>query len=421
VGADDTAAPNTNTNTNSGGAGADCSDLQHKQQHFALLLQRHNVSRHTDDDSRAFGRVLQYPQQQSRNTHSGSSDIFRSFHSTCLRRDGDNNSELSEKDEKKMLKEKAKAIMEERERAKAEADAEPKKDSPPPPSKESAADVPTAPVDSATRTEDDDMSEPPTADHATKSSSSSSASAVDAAPAAVEGSKSAAAAAAPPAVSPPSGNDGSGDAPKEYSFTELTADAAKHKAGLKDPTRPNWQNPLHHNNPEMSKIFEEDFATKEEFEAAVLPAPPLADPSGAPVGPPHIVELADEIVNLTMLEMNELLNKIADHYGFHEGILSPGADPSGAGSGGDDDDDDDEGKEKAVEKTTFDVKLMSYDDKAKIKIIKEVRAIVTGLGLKEAKALVEGAPVAVMKNVNKELAEEIKAKLEAVGAVMEVS
>lgn len=74
----------------------------------------------------------------------------------------------------------------------------------------------------------------------------------------------------------------------------------------------------------------------------------------------------------------------------------------------------------AEAKTLFDLKLMGYDAKAKIKVIKEVRAI-AGLGLKEAKELVEGAPKVVKKDIKKEEAEELQKKLEEVGATIEVS
>jgi len=75
---------------------------------------------------------------------------------------------------------------------------------------------------------------------------------------------------------------------------------------------------------------------------------------------------------------------------------------------------------KVEEKTIFDVKLVSFDEKSKIKVIKEIRAV-TGLGLKEAKDLVEGAPKVIKKGLKKEEAQELKAKLEASGAVIEVA
>ena len=77
-------------------------------------------------------------------------------------------------------------------------------------------------------------------------------------------------------------------------------------------------------------------------------------------------------------------------------------------------------EEVVEEKTIFDLKLVGFDAKAKIKVIKEVRAI-AGLGLKEAKELVESAPKVVQKDLKPEKAEELKAQLEAVGAQVEIS
>jgi large subunit ribosomal protein L7/L12 len=219
---------------------------------------------------------------------------------------------------------------------------------------------------------------------------------------------------------------------KEYSTPELTRDAAAHKEGLletdaagDDSDRPSYQNPLHHNNPDMQKIFREDFDTDEEFQAAVQPAPTFVEGSNtgnevaaaSTLAPEYLHEIADEIVHLTMLEMNELINKIADHYDFDEGMLSPNDDGSGGGGG----DDDDDGPEAAAveEKTIFDIKLTAFDAKSKIKVIKEVRAI-AGLGLKEAKEMVEGAPKTILKDIKKEQAEEIKIKLEELGATIEI-
>ena len=76
-------------------------------------------------------------------------------------------------------------------------------------------------------------------------------------------------------------------------------------------------------------------------------------------------------------------------------------------------------EEAAEEKTIFDLKLMGFDAKAKIKVIKEVRTI-AGLGLKEAKEMVEGAPKVIQKELKLEKAEELKAQLEAIGAQVEL-
>lgn len=212
----------------------------------------------------------------------------------------------------------------------------------------------------------------------------------------------------------PSSDNATAASSPEYSTPELTEDAAKHKAGLNDPEVPFYQNPLHHNNPETSKVFREDFESQEEFEAANVPAPALDLGDGRVAAPEYLHALADEIVHLNMLEMNELVNKIADHYGFNEAMLSP--DDQG-GDEADDDEAEEAPKEEA--KTAFDIKLVEFDAKAKIKVIKEVRAL-AGLGLKEAKELVEGAPKVIHKGVKKEEAEEIKAKLEELGATIEI-
>lgn len=172
---------------------------------------------------------------------------------------------------------------------------------------------------------------------------------------------------------------------------------------------PDWQNPLHHNNPEMSKMFEEDFKDGEE-----MPRQPLPPLDGS--NPPHIQQLADDILHLNMLELHELVNNVQEHFGWEDADLQGGGGMMMAGGGG--------GAEAAeveavVEKTTFDLKLEGFDPKSKIKVIKEVRAM-AGLGLKEAKELVEGAPKTVKKDMKKEEAEELKEKLEAIGATVSV-
>lgn len=170
---------------------------------------------------------------------------------------------------------------------------------------------------------------------------------------------------------------------------------------------PEFQNPLHHNNPDSEKIMIEDYP---EGEAPIVPLPPFDDGSGNVVAPPHLHALADEIVGMTMLEVKELVDRVADHFGIEEGEEDDFAGGDGA----------DSAEAEVVEvKTTFDLKLTGFDAKSKIKVIKEIRAI-TGLGLKEAKELVEGAPKTVSKDIKMEEAEKLKAKLEAVGATVEI-
>jgi len=120
-----------------------------------------------------------------------------------------------------------------------------------------------------------------------------------------------------------------------------------------------------------------------------------------------VAKLADELLGLTILEAKEL-NDILEEKGIS--VAAPVA-VAGAVAGGD-------AGGAAEEKDEFDVVLTAVGDK-KINVIKEVRAI-TGLGLKEAKDLVEAAPKAVKEGVAKGEAEELKKKLEEAGATVEL-
>ena len=124
----------------------------------------------------------------------------------------------------------------------------------------------------------------------------------------------------------------------------------------------------------------------------------------------EIKQLGDKIVALTLMQAKELGDYLKDEYGI-EPAAGGAVMMAGPAAGG----------EAAVEeeKTSFDVILKEIGEK-KIQVIKEVRAL-TNLGLKEAKTLVDGAPKPVKEGVSKEEAEEAKAKLEAAGAVVEVS
>ena len=117
-------------------------------------------------------------------------------------------------------------------------------------------------------------------------------------------------------------------------------------------------------------------------------------------------KLVDELSKLTVIEAAELATKLEDTWGVS--AAAPVAIAAVAGDAG----------EAAEEKDSFDVILTSYGER-KINVIKEVRAI-TSLGLKEAKDLVEGVPNAVKEACQKAEAEEIKGKLEAVGATVEL-
>ncbi|MFT6659204.1 50S ribosomal protein L7/L12 [Maritalea sp.] len=119
-----------------------------------------------------------------------------------------------------------------------------------------------------------------------------------------------------------------------------------------------------------------------------------------------LAKLVDDLSALTVLEASELSTMLEEKWG-----VSAAAPVAAAAAGG-------AAVEAAEEQTEFDVILTSAGEK-KINVIKEVRAI-TGLGLKEAKDLVEGAPKAVKEGVSKAEAEELKAKLEAAGAGVEL-
>ncbi len=120
-------------------------------------------------------------------------------------------------------------------------------------------------------------------------------------------------------------------------------------------------------------------------------------------------KLAEEIVGLTLLEAQELKTILKDEYGIEP---AAGGAVMMAGPAGD------AGGDAAEEQTEFDVILKSAGA-SKINVIKEVRAI-TGLGLKEAKDLVEAGGKAVKEGASKDEAEEIKGKLEAAGAEVEL-
>ena len=121
-----------------------------------------------------------------------------------------------------------------------------------------------------------------------------------------------------------------------------------------------------------------------------------------------VKELAEQLVNLTIKEANELATVLDEEYGIKPAAAAVAvAGPAAGGDAG-----------GADEQTEFTVVLESAGAK-KIAVIKEVRGI-TGLGLKEAKDLVDGAPGNVKEGVSKMEAEEIKAKLEEAGATVEL-
>ncbi|WP_099022925.1 50S ribosomal protein L7/L12 [Mycolicibacterium palauense] len=123
-------------------------------------------------------------------------------------------------------------------------------------------------------------------------------------------------------------------------------------------------------------------------------------------------ELLDAFKELTLLELSEFVKKFEEVFEVTAAAPVAVAAAPGAAAGG-------APAEAAEEQTEFDVILEGAGDK-KIGVIKVVREIVSGLGLKEAKDLVDGAPKPLLEKVNKEAADEAKAKLEAAGASVTV-
>ena len=119
-----------------------------------------------------------------------------------------------------------------------------------------------------------------------------------------------------------------------------------------------------------------------------------------------VTAMIEEIKALTVLELSELVHALEEEFGVSAAAMAAPAAAAG-------------GAAAAEEKTDFDVILASFDAAAKIKVIKVVREI-TGLGLAEAKAFVEGAPKTLKEAVSKDDAEELKKKVEEAGGKVEL-
>jgi len=122
-------------------------------------------------------------------------------------------------------------------------------------------------------------------------------------------------------------------------------------------------------------------------------------------------ELLEAIANMTVLEVSELVKAMEEKFGVS--AAAPVALAAPAAGGGD-------GAAEEEEQTEFTVVLKSFEDGKKIPVIKEVRAI-TGLGLKEAKELVEAGDKAVKEAISKDESQKIKERLESAGATVEVT
>jgi len=122
-------------------------------------------------------------------------------------------------------------------------------------------------------------------------------------------------------------------------------------------------------------------------------------------------EILEAIASMTVLEVSELVKAMEEKFGVSAAAPVAVAAVAAPGAAA--------GAEAAEEKTEFNVILKAYDETKKIPVIKEVRAL-TGLGLKEAKDLVEGAPKPLKEGVSKEEAAKIKDQITAVGGTVEV-
>ncbi len=121
----------------------------------------------------------------------------------------------------------------------------------------------------------------------------------------------------------------------------------------------------------------------------------------------EINEIVSAIENLTLIQASELVKALEEKFGV------TAAAPVAAGAGA-------AAAAPVEEKTEFDVVLASFDAAKKVAVIKAVREVVPGLGLKDAKDMVEGAPKTIKEAVPKDEAEAIKTKLAAAGAVVEI-
>ena len=119
-------------------------------------------------------------------------------------------------------------------------------------------------------------------------------------------------------------------------------------------------------------------------------------------------EVVEFIANMTVLELSEFIKELEEKFGVSAAATAVVAGPAAGAAA-----------PAAEEKTEFDVVLKSFDAAAKLKVLKLVREV-CGLGLKEAKAIVDGAPKAVKEKVSQAEADDIKKKLEEAGAKVEV-
>jgi len=187
---------------------------------------------------------------------------------------------------------------------------------------------------------------------------------------------------------------------KKEEKKEEKAKPEQHKAQAepKAETKPEKVEPKAETKPEK---VEPKAETKPEKAAAKKPSPELSK---------KLKDLMKSVEEMTVMELSTLVKAMEDKFGVSASMPMMAMAPGGAGGAG--------AGAAAEEKTTFDVILAKMGDK-KIQVIKEIRTV-TSLGLKEAKDLVESAPKPIKQGVSKEEAAEIKKKVEAQGATVEL-
>lgn len=174
----------------------------------------------------------------------------------------------------------------------------------------------------------------------------------------------------------------------------------------------------------QSRQFHQTSSTRDEAPASAATTTGVSSKTGEPIAPfasPKVEALFQKIIWLDMVEVHLLAELINEKMGItiSDAERERMARGGGGGGRGGSKSEEDAPAEAVVEKTVFDLKLLGFDAKNKIKVIKEVRSM-TNLGLKEAKELVEGVPATLKKDIKKEEAEEFKTLLEGLGAQVDI-
>ena len=153
---------------------------------------------------------------------------------------------------------------------------------------------------------------------------------------------------------------------------------------------------------------------------AAMPTPHF-DNTSEKTYSPKINGLVDKIANLTLLEVADLNELLKVKLGLPDVTMAAPMAVGSAPVSTDVGEEEGGGKEeKAAEKLVFNVKLVKFEAESKVKLIKEIKSLIEGMNLVQAKKFVEGVPQMIMSDVGKEQAEKIKEKVEAAGGVVEI-